>query len=62
MAQPSKTVQRALSAALLELLQSPELTPEDSQWLRHFAMRTIAEFNLTKPKDDGDTAEKPIAA
>lgn len=61
MTQQSSPVHIALCKALLEMLRSRNLTPEDAQWVEQFALRTIAEFNLLKSQSDKETPEKPIA-
>jgi hypothetical protein len=60
MTQPSSKVQQALSAALLKMLQSDDLSAEDAEWVQQFALRTIMEFNLTHK--DGEAPEQPMAA
>ena len=60
MTQPSSQVQRALSVALLNVLHSPGLSPEDAEWIQQFALRTITEFNLAKTKKE--EPEKPVTA
>jgi hypothetical protein len=52
MNKPSTTVQRGLSGALLELLRSPDLSPEDVKWVQQFALRTIAEFSVMKSQEN----------
>lgn len=60
MAAPSYVVQRVLAATLLEMLRSGELSPEDAEWVRQFAVRLIAEFNLAKSRRENP--EEPLAA
>jgi hypothetical protein len=62
MTQPSPSVQQMLCGTLLQMLQSPDLTPEDREWLRHFATSMIAEFNVLKSKHEEDEPEEPAAA
>ena len=57
MTQPSSKVQQALCSAMLRLLKSPDLTPEDAEWLQRFAMRTLSEFSILKPTDKKDAPE-----
>ena len=45
---PSPKVQEVLCATLLDLLKSPDLTPEDLKWVRQFAMRLLAELTALK--------------
>ena len=59
---PSSKVQQGLAKALFDLLRSPDLAPEDGEWLRDFATRTIAEFSIAKSKQADDSDDKPIAA
>jgi hypothetical protein len=56
----SSTVQQALFLALLRMLQSPDLSPEDTVWVQQFAIRMIMEFNLAH--DNKEAPERPIAA
>ena len=44
MTKPSAKVQEAVSATLLDLLKSPDLTPEDLKWVRHLAERLIPDL------------------
>jgi hypothetical protein len=44
------------------MLQAPDLTPEDAQFLEQYALRVIAEFNLLKSNPKEDVPDKPIAA
>lgn len=60
MTTPSSKVQQALSGALLHMLQSSDLSPEDAEWVQQFAVRTIAEFNFVQDKKEA--ADEPIAA
>jgi hypothetical protein len=60
MTQPSSKVQQTLSATLLQMLQQPDLSPEDAEWLQQFALRTITEFSLDRDKDKAPG--QPIAA
>lgn len=46
MTQRSSKVQQALSGALLHILQSPNLSPEDAKWIQKFGLGMITEFNL----------------
>jgi hypothetical protein len=60
MTQRSSTVQQALFLAFLRMLQSPDLSAEDTVWVQQFAIRMITEFNLAH--DNEGAPERPIAA
>lgn len=68
MPQPSSKIQLTLAATLLSMLRSPDLTPEDAEWLQQFALRTISEFNLRKEdqnlrnEDKKEAPEELLAA
>jgi hypothetical protein len=52
MTQPPSKVQQALSIALLRMLQSPNLSPDDAAWILQFALRMITEFSLAHGKNE----------
>ena len=63
MTKPSSKVQEVLATALSRVVKSPKLSPEDVQWVKQFALRTIAEFSVVKSqKDETDARERTIAA
>jgi len=62
MTEPSYKVQQALCMALLNMLKSPDLTPEEGEWVQQFALRTIAEYNLLKSKKSKGNPEHTVAA
>lgn len=61
MRSPSSKIQQGLAKALFDMLRSPDLTPEDAEWLREFATRTIAEFTVATSKR-ADSEDDPVAA
>ena len=60
---PSSKVQEVLAIALFALSRSPNLSPEDAEWVRQYALRTITEFRISKSqKEEADASEERIAA
>lgn len=56
---PSSKVQQALSVTLLRMPHSPDLSREDAERVQQFALRMIAELNLTKAENLAP--EEPVA-
>jgi len=59
MGQPSSNVQQALLAALRHVEQSPDLSPEEVEWIRHFAARLITELAVSKSEQAEDDDLSP---
>lgn len=57
---PSSKVQQALSATLLGMLKSGELSPTDAEWVRQFAARMLADFAVLKAEREEE--QPPVAA
>lgn len=51
MTQPSSKVQDALVEALRKMTDSIEMSESESEWLRQFVMRLVAEFSLVKQQE-----------
>ena len=60
MLRPTSKTQHALLVSLLEMENSPDLSPADRAQVREFAMHLIAEFSVLK--DDEDSKSDPTAA
>jgi hypothetical protein len=46
MIQPSSKIQKSLLTALDKVENSPDLSPEEVEWVRQFAVRLITEFTV----------------
>ncbi len=48
MIQPSSKIQKSLLRALEKVENSPDLSPEEVEWVRQLAVRLITEFMVLK--------------
>jgi hypothetical protein len=56
----SPSIQQILMSAMLRLEQSPDLSPEEVEWVRKLAIRMMTD--ITVAKSDRQEHDEPIAA
>lgn len=57
----SRSVQQILMAAMIRVERSPDLSPDEIEWVRKLAVRMMADFTLAQ-SDRPDHEETQVAA